>query len=120
MCESWEMECLRTPRGAGAKGVNGERGGGGDFRVYKGMRLSCCDAPVSSIMWLFVGLSDNLDPSVRRETRELTTFNLCQLKCLKRDYVEYLGALTSFSVTYALCVKPLVLSLPVEAGSLHL
>lgn len=32
-CDSWDMECLRTPLGAGAKRVDGERGGGLEFRM---------------------------------------------------------------------------------------
>lgn len=44
------MECLRTPRGAGAEGLKEDvEEGVGDFKVYKGMMLSCCDPPVSSI-----------------------------------------------------------------------
>ncbi|KAF3838465.1 hypothetical protein F7725_010233 [Dissostichus mawsoni] len=57
-CESWDIECLRTPRGAGAKGVNGERGGAGDFMVSEGIMLSSCwNSPVSSITWLLVCLA---------------------------------------------------------------
>lgn len=104
--KSWDMECLRTPLGAGAKGVkeDGERGGGGEFRVYKGMTLSRCDSPASSITWLLVRLGEGVDPSVRRETGELsfqhnfshmcqlrpTTSNLCQLKCLKHLILQTL------------------------------
>lgn len=90
------MECLRTPLVTGAIWLeeDGERGGGEEFRLYKGMTLSCCDSAVPSIPWLLVWLSEDI--SVRGETREflrnimsatcslqLTTSKLCQLKCWK-------------------------------------
>lgn len=71
-CESWDMLCLRTPLGARAKGVDGERDGSGDFKMCKGMRLLRWDSPVSSIMWLRVRLSEDMNPSMRRETRKLS------------------------------------------------
>lgn len=59
------MECLRTPRGVGAKGLyeDGERGVG-ELSVYKGMTLSCCDAD-SSISWLLVILTADRDLSIK-------------------------------------------------------
>lgn len=64
--EFWDMECLRTPLGTGAKGVEGDedRGGGEELRMYKGMTLSWCDSPVS-ITWLLVRLSEDEGRSVR-------------------------------------------------------
>lgn len=74
--ESWDIECLRTPRGAGPQGVkeDGEQGGRGEFKLNKGMTLSCCDSPVSSITWLLGTLSEDMDPSVREERRERLSF----------------------------------------------
>ncbi len=71
--ESWDTECLRTPLGVEAKGVkeDGERGEG-EFRMYEGMTLSCCDCPASSITWLLAWLSEDMELSVRRKTRELS------------------------------------------------
>lgn len=61
--ESWDMECLRTPLGGWVEGVKED----GEFRMYKGMTESCWDSPVASITWLLVRLSEDMDPSVRRE-----------------------------------------------------
>lgn len=60
------MECLRTLRGSEENGLkeDGERGVG-DFRVYKGIMLSCCDRSVSSISWLLVVLDADIDPSTK-------------------------------------------------------
>ncbi len=117
------MECLRTPLGAGAKGVkeDGEKGGEGEFRVYNGMTLSLCDPAVSSIMWLLVRLGEGVDPSVRRERVE---FNITSSVCVSysrqhrtsvsktpetSDSAEVvLTSVFLFSITYSLChVSPL-------------
>lgn len=60
------MECLRTPRGAGAKGLKelGE-GGVGAFRAYKGRMLSFCDPPLPSISWLPAALGADIVSSIK-------------------------------------------------------
>lgn len=59
--ESWEMVCLRTPRGRGARGVEVE----GDSIIMS----SCCDPSVLCTMWLS---GKNTDPSTKREMRKLS------------------------------------------------
>lgn len=66
MEESRDMECLRTPRGAGARGAHAE------LRVYEGTWSTRCSSPVSSITWMSVRRGDGIIPSVKRETRELS------------------------------------------------
>lgn len=48
--ESWDMECLRMPRGTGAEGSkkDGDRGGG--FRAASGGTPPCRGSGASSIM----------------------------------------------------------------------
>lgn len=73
--ESWDMECLRTLRGAGAKGLREDgEAGVGEFRVYKGMMLSFCGPPVLSISWLLVVLGEDIGTSTKSETKERNEF----------------------------------------------
>lgn len=83
--DSGDTGYLRTPWGARAKGLKavGEREAECEFRVYKGITFLCSDSPVSTIIWLLVGFSEDISPSVKQK-RQLDFLNSCQIKWLKQ------------------------------------